>query len=192
MQPAGAITQLLDSAARGDTSACEQLWRVVYSELHRLAQLQLSAGDGWGHLQPTMLVHEAYLRLLGNGEIAWRNRRHFFAAAADSMRRIRVDDARNRRRQKRGGGKQPLPLVHEPPAAGDDILELLAINEVLDKLKAFDPIKYEVVSLRYIAGLSVGETAAAMSMSTRSVESEWRFARIWLFRELSKGDTRDK
>lgn len=189
MQAAAAITQLLNLAACGDQAARESLWNAVYSELRNLAQMQLAAGDGRGRLQPTLLVHEVYLRLLGDGNSSWENRRHFFAAAADSMHRIRVDDARNRRRLKRGGGRQTVPLTDEPMAEEHDPLEILAINETLDRLKAADPIKYEIVSLRYFVGLTVEETAAAVGVSPRTVESEWRFAKVWLFRELKKGDT---
>jgi RNA polymerase sigma factor (TIGR02999 family) len=140
-------------------------------------------------LQTTVLVSEAYLRLVGDADVQWANRRHFFAAAARAMRRIRIDDARKRQRLKRGGGRPVGQLEDDPAAFDQDATELLAIDEALSKLEKADPRKAEVVMLRYFAGLSVEETAAALDIAPRTVDSEWRFAKVWLHRELSKGNT---
>jgi RNA polymerase sigma factor (TIGR02999 family) len=185
----GPITQLLDAAGQGDAAAANRLWSAVYDELHRLALTQL-AQEGPGYpLQTTDLVDEAYVRLIGDGPVEWANRRHFFAAAATAMRRILVDDARKRGRQKRGGGQTPEPLLDEPPAPGWDPVLVLAIDEALAKLEQADPPRAELVMLRYFAGLSIDETAAALGVSPRTVDTGWRFAKAWLHRELSKGDS---
>lgn len=188
-QPPGPVTELLDAAARGDAAAHEQLWAAIYDELHRVAQHQLSNEPPGRTLQPTMLVHEVYLRFVGGGNVKWANRRHFFAAAAKAMRCIRIDNARKRKRLKRGGGQRPA-LLNEPPAVFDqDPALVLAIDEALSKLEQRDPRKAEVVTLRYFAGLTRDETADAMELSPRKVDDEWRLARVWLHRELAKGDT---
>ena len=191
------VTDLLTAVGHGDASAHDRLWALIYDELHALAQHQL-AGDAVGRVrQPTSLVHEAYLRLTAGQEVEWANRRHFFGAAAQAMRRIRIDDARKRDRLKRGGGRQPEALdeasVPHPslregwgtPGFDEDPAELLALHEALTRLEQRDPRKAEVVSLRYFAGLTIDETAQAMGVSPRTVDSEWRFAKAWLHKELS-------
>jgi RNA polymerase sigma factor (TIGR02999 family) len=188
-QPGSPVTQLLDAAAQGDTAAVNELWSAVYDELHRLARAQLAPeGPDCSH-QTTGLVNEAYLRMIGDGHVGWDSRRHFFAAAAKAMRRILVDDARSRGRLKRGGGQTPGPLLDEPPAHEEDPAVMLAIDEALQKLEQADPPRAEIVMLRYFAGLSVDETAAALGVSARTVDTGWRFAKAWLHRELSKGDS---
>jgi RNA polymerase sigma factor (TIGR02999 family) len=187
--PPGPITELLDAAARGDVAAHEQLWAAIYGELHRVAQCQLCTEPPGRTLQPTTLVHEAYLRLVGGGNAEWANRRHFFAAAAKAMRAIRIDDARKRRRLKRGGGQRPAPLDESPAVFDQDPNEVLAVDEALNKLEKKDPRKAEVVMLRYFAGLTRDECADALGISPSTVASEWRVARAWLHRELAKGDT---
>ena len=188
-QPGSSVTQLLDAAAQGDATAVNRLWSAIYDELHRLAQAQL-AQDGPGcSLQATSLVDEAYLRLIGDGHVEWDNRRHFFAAAAKAMRRILVDDARNRGRLKRGGDQPPAPLPDALPAPEEDLAKVLAVDEALQKLEQVDPPRAEIVLLRYFAGLSIDETAAALGVSPRTVDAGWRFAKAWLHRELSKGDS---
>ena len=189
--PSSPITQLLAAANRGDSSAVQQLWSVIYDELRRIARQQL-ADEAPAHArQPTTLVHEAYFRLMGGDAVQWSDRRHFFGAAARATRQIRVDDARKRNRLKRGGGQRPAALAEEPPALAEDPAEVLAVHEALEELEREDPRKAEVVTLRYFAGLSVAECASAIGVSPRTVDNEWRFARIWLHRELSKGDTSD-
>lgn len=186
---AGPITQVLAAASEGDGTALNRLWSAVYEELHRLARAQLGQEGSCCSLQTTSLVNEAYLRLVGNEPVQWANRRHFFGAAAKAMRRILVDDARTRGRVKRRSGQAPEPLPHELPGPEQDPVKLLAIHEALQKLEQADPRRAELVMLRYFAGLSIDETAAALDVSPRTVDTEWRFARAWLHRELSKGDS---
>jgi RNA polymerase sigma factor (TIGR02999 family) len=187
--PETPLTQLLVAAGAGESSAHEKLWSAVYDELHRLASQQMAAEAAGRTLQPTALVHEAYLRLIGDGDASWASRRHFFAAAAKAMRRIRLDDARRRNRLKRGGGRQREPLGDRPALFDDDPADVLAVDEALRRLEQMDPRKTEVVNLRYFAGLTVDETAQAMGLGPRTVDKEWRLARAWLYRELTRGDT---
>ena len=183
------ITQLLHAATKGDQAARERLWSTVYDEIHHLAQIQL-AGEGRGcQLQPTALVNEAYLRLVGDNQMEWTGRRHFFGAAAQAMRRILVDNARSRGRLKRGAGKQPAALPEDLPSPESDPVRLLAISEALERLERADPPRAEIVVLRYFGGLSIDETAQALHVSSSTVDTAWRFARAWLHRELGKGDT---
>jgi RNA polymerase sigma factor (sigma-70 family) len=207
--PTSAITQLLAAAGQGDQAAHDRLWSAIYDGLHRLAQWQM-AGEAPGRtLQTTALVHEAYLRLVGNEDVQWANRRQFFAAAAKVMRRIRIDDARKRARLKRGGvgvgtrkrdqgiegsrdqGERPRGLkpaalpVEEVGATGQDPAEMLAVDEALSKLEREDARKAEIVMLRFFVGLTMDEIAAVMELSPRTVDVEWRFARAWLHRQLS-------
>lgn len=184
-----AITQLLHAANHGDSNALNHLWSAIYDEMHRLARAQLAREGPGCTLQTTSLVHEAYLRLVGTEPLEWANRRHFFGAAANAMRRIRVDEARKRKGLKRGGGQKQLPLQEDPFGFDDNPVQLLAVDEALRKLEQVDPCKAEVVMLRYFAGLSVDETAAALRISPREVDNEWRFAKAWLHQELHKGDT---
>lgn len=177
------ITQLLWAATKGDDRARCALWTVIYDELRALARGQLDARPRT--LQPTALVHEAYFRLFGRGDVRWENRRQFFAAAGRAMRQIRIDDVRRKRRQKRGGGAAPLELTIDPAREEQDPAELLAVHEALDKLEKLDPRKAEVVTLRYYVGLTIDECAEAMAVSPRTVDADWRFARTWLHRELS-------
>jgi len=184
------ITRILASVGDGDADAHERLWLAVYDELHRMAQHQMASESPGRTLQPTALVHEAYFRLFGDNDVKWANRRHFFAAAAKAMRRIRVDDARKRKRIKRGGGETPVAAEDSPePAVFDqDPIEVLTIDEALTKLEEKDAKKAQIVNLRYFAGLSIDETAAALGVSPRTIDTEWRFARAWLHRELGQGD----
>ena len=185
----GPVTQLLVAAGQGDAAAADRLWSTVYDELRRLARGQLAREHSGCSLDSTSLVHEAYLRLVGREPIEWANRRHFFAAAARAMRHIRVEDARRRGRFKRGGGRQASPLTDEPPIFDDDPVEVLAIDEALRNLEKVSPRQAEIVMLRYFAELSVDDTAEALGVSPRTVDYEWRFARAWLHRELSRDDT---
>ncbi len=184
------VTRLLNAVGQGDEAAREELWLMLNDELHRVAQRQM-AGQAPGHtLQTTALVNEAFMRLMGgNGRNDFVNRKEFFAAAAKAMYRILIDSARSRNRQKRGGGARIERLYDEPAVFDHDPAEMLAIDEVLQRLKRHDPRKAEVVKLRFSAGLTIDETAHAMDLSPRTVDSEWSFAKAWLHRELSKGDT---
>jgi len=188
-EPSHSVTRLLTAVSTGDGSAKDQLWTVVYDELHRMAHRQMTHEPGGNTLQTTALVNEAYLRLVGHDRVDWSNRRHFFAAASRAMRRIRIDDARKRGRVKRGGGQKPQVLLDDPGVFDQDPAQLFALDEALTQLEERDPRKAEVVMLRFFAGLSVDETAAALGVSARTVESEWKFARAWLHRELSAGDS---
>jgi RNA polymerase sigma factor (TIGR02999 family) len=184
------VTRILEAIDQGDPHAAEQLLPLVYDELRRLAAHKL-AGEAAGQtLQPTALVHEAYLRLVARPSSAsgpgpeWSGRGHFFAAAAEAMRRILIDRARRRRSRKHGGGHAwqdvDLAQVAAPQAAED----LLALDEALQKLAAGDPRAAELVKLRYFAGLTIPEAAAALGVSPRTADSWWAYARAWLLAEL--------
>ncbi len=150
-----------------------------------MAAGQLAVEQPGATLQPTVLVHEAFLRLAGGADGQFQNRRHFFAAAACAMRRIRIDDARRRKRQKRGGGVAGRSLDEAPPVFDDDPDLMIALDDALDRLRTIDPRKVEVVEHRYFVGLTIDEAAAAMGVSPRTVDADWRFARAWLHRELN-------
>ncbi len=180
-----AITAVLNAAVHGEAGAVEQLWRLVYSELKQIARSQIAAEAPGRTLQPTALLHEAFFRLFGKDDVEWENRRHFFAAAAKAMRQIRIDDARRRNRLKRGGESRRVELGEEPPIFAQDPAEVLAVHEALAQLEKIDERQAQVVALRYFAGLTVEECAAALDISSRSVVNEWRLARAWLYRRLS-------
>ena len=186
-----AVTQILSDLERGDCSAAEQLFPLVYDELRRLAVKKMQ-GEAADHtLQPTALVHEVYLRLVGPiGKQHWDSRGHFYAAAAEAMRRILIEEARRKHSLKRGGEFARIELnedvsQREVPI---DSAELLAIDEALDKLASVDPDAARLVKLRYFAGLTVEEAADALAISPRTVKRNWSYARAWLEREL--GDAR--
>lgn len=183
------VTQLLAAVNKGDAAAADRLWQLVYDELHRLAKHQLAKDARHGMVQPTSLVHEAYMRLTAGEDVQWSNRRHFFAAAAQAMRRIRVDYARKRDSLKYGGDHQRQVLGERPDRQRHDPDDVLAVDEALRKLEQEHPQRAEIVILRYFAGLSIDETATALGIAPRSVDKQWSFARAWLHRELSKGDT---
>jgi RNA polymerase sigma factor (TIGR02999 family) len=183
----GQITQLLRAVGDGDSNAREELWRVVYAELRAIAQAHVAREARQAAIQPTTLVHEAFLRLSPPDGALFENRRHFFAAAAEAMRRICVDNARKRKQLKRGGGKVAVLLDHEPQFVALDPLEVLAVDEALGKLEQFAPRQARVVAMRYFGGLTCDETAEALELSARTVRNEWRLARAWLYRELVDG-----
>lgn len=186
----GQVTQILEAIGAGDAAAEDLLLPVVYEELRRIARARM-AGERAGHtLQPTALVHEAYLRLLGTGHPRWENRAHFYTAAAEAMRRILIERARRRARQKRGGDRRRVELDSsvgswEPPSA-----ELLALNEALTRLESLDPEMSRVVKLRYFAGLTIEEIARALRTSERTVSRRWSGARAWLYAELGGASSR--
>ncbi|MBP7745634.1 MAG: sigma-70 family RNA polymerase sigma factor [Phycisphaerae bacterium] len=181
------LTRLLAAASVGDQAAQEQLWRAVYDELRRVAHRQMSAEPGGCELQTTVLVHEAYLRLVGDGHMDWNSAGHFFAAAAQAMRRIRVDYARSSRSAKRGGGRRAVGACDELSAGEEnlDAAELLTLDESLQRLEQEAPRAAQVVMLRYFAGLNVDAVARILDVSPRTVELDWWFARAWLRRELT-------
>jgi RNA polymerase sigma factor (TIGR02999 family) len=178
------VTEILrDLGDRPD--AAEALLPLVYAQLRAIAQKRM-AGERAGHtLEATALVHEAYMRLLGNQEIDWQSRGHFYGAAAEAMRRILIDHARKKGSQKRGGGRQPVAMNVVDLASEQDPADILALDEAITTLTGEDPRAAEVVRLRFYAGLSVEETAAAMGVSERTVMREWAYARARLFQLLS-------
>ncbi len=184
-----AVTQLLNNLEQGDPSAASELLPLVYDELRRLAAQKLASEPAGQTLQPTGLVHEAYLRLVG-GETDphWQGRRHFFAAAAEAMRRILVENARRKRSHKRGGGRQRLRIDELQVAAPEVDEMLLAIDEALGKLAAKDPVKAELVKLRYFGGCTMAEAADALGISKPTAERYWAYARAWLHQEVTTGN----
>jgi RNA polymerase sigma factor (TIGR02999 family) len=179
------VTQLLTALDRGDPHAAAQLLPLVYDELRRLAAARLAAEPSGHTLEPTALVHEAYLRLVGTpGSDQWDHRGHFFAAAAEAMRRILVDGARRKATTRRGGTRQRQALDPEAAAMPEPREDLLALDAALDQLAAEDPLKADLVKLRYFAGLSLAEAAAALGLSERTAGRHWAFARAWLRRAV--------
>ena len=179
------VTRLLDAAARGDGAAAEELLPLVYSELRRLATHKMAHEPEGQTLQPTALVHEAWLRLIGgNGEAQFENRAHFFGAAAEAMRRILVDNARRKRRVKHGGALQRVDWTNLDVAVSEDGDTVLAVSEALDKLARHDAVGAELVKLRFFAGLPNVEAAKVLGLSERTAKRTWAYARAWLFEEL--------
>lgn len=180
------VTQILTAIHGGDRAAASQLLPLVYDELRRLAASNM-AREAPGHtLNATALVHEAYLRLLGDSpDLAWNHRGHFFAAAAESMRRILVDHARKKHAHKRGGERERVPLDDIQIAAPETDVDLLALDEALTRLAAVDAEAVQLVQLRYFSGLTNAQAAECMGISTRSAERLWAFARAWLYREMA-------
>jgi RNA polymerase sigma factor (TIGR02999 family) len=179
------VTQLLNAIENGDPAAAEELIPLVYDELRKLAAARLAREKPGQTLQATALVHEAWLRVRGSDEQRWDNRRHFFAAAAESMRRILVEKARRRLRLRHGGGLEMVDLdeVEIPGGTRED--QLIAVDEALAKLEREEPKRAEVVKLRYFVGMTTGETAEAMGISVATVERHWSFAKAWLFSQMS-------
>jgi len=183
-QPPADVTQLLLQWGKGDASALNQLMPLVYDELRRLARRCLRR-ERQGHtMQTTTLVHEAYLRLIDAGRVPWQDRAHFFAIAAQLMRRVLVDQARKRQFQKRGGNFTRILLDEALVVSPERDPDLLALDEALAKLDQFAPRKCRVVELRFFAGLSIREAADALDISTDIVKREWRTAKLWLLHEL--------
>ncbi len=188
MAKAGQITRLLESWSQGDQQAIEKLVPLVYDDLHRLARRYISDERPGHTLQTTALVNEAYLRLVGSTQANWEGRTHFFAACAQIMRRILVDWARSRQAQKRGGDTPKLELDDALAAAAKAGTDLVAVDDALRALADIDSRKSQVVELRFFGGLSVKETAEVLKVSVETVNRDWRLARSWLRRELSRGE----
>jgi len=178
------VTEALAAMARGDADAAERLLPLVYAELKALARARMARERPGQTLQPTALVHEAYLRLVGDGA-RWESRAHFYGAAAQAMRRIMVERARRVGRLKRGGNAERLTLDDDAVAVVPRSVELLALDEALDRLAARDRAMADVVMLRYFAGLTVTETAEAVGTSERTVHRQWTAARAWLRHQLA-------
>jgi RNA polymerase sigma factor (TIGR02999 family) len=181
------VTRLLKLMGEGDPRAADELLPAIYEELRRMARAQLGNEKSGVTLQPTALVHEAYLRLVGDGQFAWNSRGHFFSAAALAMRRILVERARHHQRLKRGGDWERVELSDEPFAHEPDTDTLLAIDELLQRLEAYDAVKARIVMLKLFADLTIEETAAALELSPSKVKEDWAYARAWMHRELKKG-----
>jgi len=188
------VTRILSAIEQGDPHAAEQLLPLVYDELRKLAAHKMKQEKPGQTLQATALVHEAYLRLVASGRASaprephWNSRGHFFAAAAEAMRRILVDSARRKGRPKHGGDRQQVDL-DQALSVADPREDLVALDDALAKLAAQEPIKAEVVKLRYFAGLSVEETARCLGISPATVKRHWTIARAWLFAALSEKET---
>jgi len=181
------VTQILTAVRAGDDAAAERLFELVYAELRQVAA-QKMARESAGHtLQPTALVHEAWLRLGADAQPHWQNRAHFFAAAAEAMRRILVDRARRKHAQRRGAGVEHVELDGLQIAGPVDDDQLLALNEALDRLAAVDPPKAELVKLRYFVGLTTEQAAKVMNVSEPTAKRWWAYAKAWLFREMQAG-----
>jgi RNA polymerase sigma factor (TIGR02999 family) len=190
MQPRGEqITQLLQSWNQGDPGAIEKLVPLVYDELHRLAQRYMSDERPDHTLQTTELVNEAYLRLVHSDHASWDGRTHFFGVCAQVMRRILVDWARSRHALKRGGDVSSLDFDEALAATKQPGTDLVAIDDALSALAAFDPRKGQVVEMRFFGGLSVKETAEVLKVSPETVQRDWKLAKSWLRRELSRGQS---
>lgn len=185
-EPKGEVTRILSRLSGGDGQAVDELLPIVYEELRRIARSHMRR-ERTGHtLQATALTHEAFLRLMGGQSIGWQDRAHFLAVAARGMRRILVEHARSRGRRKRGGGYRRVPLDRIEAIEGVSPIDLLALDRALDKLTAADHRKAQVVELLYYGGLTAAEAAEIVGVTPRTVERDWRYARLWLLRELSE------
>jgi RNA polymerase sigma factor (TIGR02999 family) len=183
------VTRILSAIEQGDAKAAEQLLPLVYDELRKLAAQKLAQERPGQTLQPTALVHEAYLRLVDVEKVQhWDSRGHFFAAAAEAMRRVLIDNARRRCAQRRGGGAKRQSLQGIEAAAPDSDDELLAVDEALERFQKIDPTKAELVKLRYFGGLTIPEAAQALGISTTTANRYWAYARAWLHEELTGSD----
>ena len=185
MSPPLDATQILNAISTGDTTAAERLLPLVYEELRALAGSRFRGQPSDHTLQPTALVHEAFLRLIDQNSVQWQSRAHFVAVAATAMRQILADHARRKRTDKRGGGMARVGLDGVGDGAGGE-LDILALDDALTRLAALDPRRHRVVELRYFGGLSVEEVAALLSVSVSTVESDWRSARAWLSVQLGE------
>ncbi len=181
------VTRILNALAEGDPHAANQLLPLVYDELRRLAGQRLAREAPGQTLQATALVHEAYLRLVDAGQAPhWNSRGHFFAAAAEAMRRILVEQARRKQRVRHGGGRARIDLDEECAVVQPPSDDLLALDEALTRLAARDPVRAELVKLRFFAGLTMPEVAEALGISLATAERYWTFARTWLYAELTE------
>ena len=179
------VTRLLIRLTDGDGDVLGELLPLVYDELRRLAAGYLRRERPGHTLQPTALVHEAYLRMVDQSQVRWQNRAHFLGVAAQMMRRILVDHARGQRAEKRGGEIQKLSLDENIDVSGERAADLVALDEALERLAEFDPQKARVVELRFFGGLSVEETAEVLGVSAPTVKRQWRMAKAWLYGQVS-------
>jgi len=182
----GDITTMLSRASRGDGDAMNRLFPLVYDELRGLAERALVRERADHTLQPTALVHEAYIKLIGQEAVVWRDRAHFQALAAQAIRRILVDHARTKKRDKRGGGRDRVPLHENLSIAHAGEVDLVALDELLGDLAVEHPRKALVVEMRFFGGMTANEVAEVIGVHLRSVERDWQFARAWLYRGLTE------
>ena len=181
------VTRILNAIAQGDGPAVDQLLPAVYQELRQLAAQKLSHEKPGQTLQATALVHEAYLRLLGAQDQTWKGKTHFFAAAAEAMRRILIENARRKRRLKRGGDRQQIDVDEAEIAIEGPSEDLLVLDEALARLEAADKTKADLVKLRYFAGLTLEEASEVLGISPTTAKRHWTFARAWLYRAVRSG-----
>jgi RNA polymerase sigma factor, TIGR02999 family len=186
MNESAGITQLLLAWNGGDERALHRLMPLVHDELRRLAHHYMTSERSGHPLQTTALVNEAYLRLIDSSRVQWQNRAHFFAISAQLMRRVLVDVARTRKKRKRGGDVVQVPLDEALIVSGEPAIDVVALDDALNALAAFDERKSKVVELRYFGGLSVDETAEALGVSAVTVMRDWSVAKVWLLRELEE------
>ncbi len=180
------VTHILHAIERGDAQAADELLPLVYEELRRLAAHKMTNEAPGQTLQPTALVHEAWLRLTGNEEVKWDGRAHFFGAAAEAMRRILIENARRKKALRHGGGQQRLDIQEVDVAVSAQDDELLAVHEALEKFAAQDAPKAELVKLRYFAGLTIAQAADLLNISEPTAKRHWAYARAWLFHEIRR------
>jgi RNA polymerase sigma factor (TIGR02999 family) len=178
------VTRILEAIERGESKATEELLPLVYGELRRLANFKMAHEAANHTLQPTALVHEAWLRLAGAENQRWQNRNHFFAAAAEAMRRILIERARRRQRIRHGGGQERVDIDEVQIATHENDERWLQIHEALDQLAQDDPVKAQVVKMRFFVGMADREVAEVLGLSERTVERHWAYAKAWLFRAI--------
>jgi RNA polymerase sigma factor (TIGR02999 family) len=180
------VTRILKALKAGRDEATDELLPIVYNELRELATRKLRNESSGNTLQPTALVHEAYLRLIGSDDDDWENRAHFFGAAAEAMRRILIDRARAKKSQKKGGDAKHVSLDGLTDISSKKADELIALDEALNELAEIDSVKADLVKLRYFVGLNMEEAAGALSISIRTAERSWAYSRAWLQRQMSR------
>ena len=185
------VTRILNAIEGGDAGAADDLLPLVYDQLRRIARQHMAQERVDHTLQATALVHEAYLRLVGPRRVPWKNKAHFYVAAAQAMRHILLDHAKARAREKRGGGRRRVPLSVADVAESWNLEETLSLDDALRRLVDRDPGIGEVVRLRFFAGLSIEETAEVLGVSKATVKRRWEFGRTWLYRELNRGVDHD-
>ncbi len=180
------VTLILKAIERGEANATNELMRVVYDELRLMAAQKMAREAPGQTLQATALVHEAWLKLGGDGQQNWQNRAHFFAAAAEAMRRILIDNARRKRAERHGGGLERVDADEVEVASNEHEDQLIAVHEALDRFAAHDSMKAELVKLRYFVGLTTQQAAEVLGISEPTAKRYWAYARAWLFREISE------
>jgi RNA polymerase sigma factor (TIGR02999 family) len=178
------ITQVLQAMRRGDGRASAELLPLVYHELRQLAAARMNQESAGQTLQATALVHEAWLRMVGDGDREWKNRAHFFGAAAEAMRRILVDNARRKSRLKRGGDQARVDIAELDLVATSPDEKILLMDEALEKLRAEDPEKARIVVMKFLGGMTNQEVAESLGVTERTVERQWAFAKTWLFQSI--------